>query len=290
MSGILERIETKLDVLIAKLSTPVEPVKADVTTTTTPVETVELVEVITADPYEGVDCDGVVWDKRIHSKAKEPKSVTTGKWKRKKGITDKLYDDVTAELQASPEEEVVVAQSNELAEALATPIPPIAFAPSNEVDEILEFRTPAVPIAPPAPEILAVLPPAAPDYPQPPLKEEVLTIIKYFTSVNKVEPNDITSLMLEVTGHDTISKLDILLMQELKNALFSWQDDIDTCGQHINEMIAIAEKHGYSAELTAGVDGILEQYDADCVGLVHYTAIKDVKEQLEAYLTTWQEL
>ena len=269
MSGILERIETKLDVLIAKLSTPVEPVIADVAIT--PVETVELVEVITADPYEGVDVDGVVWDKRIHSKAKEPKSVTTGKWKRKKGITDKLYDDVTAELAMV----YITPPANEVLYSESEPATPIA---------------PAAPIAPPAPEILAVLPPAAPDYPQPPLKEEVLTIIKYFTSVNKVEPNDITSLMLEVTGHDTISKLDILMMQELKNALFAWQDDIDTCGQHINEMIAIAEKHGYSAELTAGVDGILEQYDADCVGLVHYTAIKDVKEQLEAYLTTWQEL
>jgi len=279
MSGILERIETKLDVLIAKLSTPATPVKADVTTTTTFAEKAELVEVVTADPYEGVDVAGVVWDKRIHSKAKEPKSVTTGKWKRKKGITDKLYDDVTAELAMV----YITPPANEVLYSESEPV-----APSNELAEAL--ATPTAPIAPPAPEILAVLPPAAPDYPQPPLKEEVLTIIKQLTGVNKVEPNDITSLMLEVTGNDTISKLDILLMQELKNALFSWQDDIDTCGQHINEMIAIAEKHGYSAELTAGVDGILEQYDADCVGLVHYTAIKDVKEQLEAYLTTWQEL
>ena len=96
--------------------------------------------------------------------------------------------------------------------------------------------------------------------------------------------------MLDVTGNDTISKLDILLMQVLKNALFAWQDDIDTCGQHINEMIAIAEKHGYSAELTAGIDQVLEQYDADCVGLVHYSSIESCKGELEAYLTTWQEL
>ncbi len=119
-NGILERIEEKQDKILALLSGQVVAGGAsEVENTKTPVSPIQqptsIQEKVEADPYAGVDVDGVTWDARIHSKAKEPKATTganKGRWKRRKGINDMLYAKVMEELKAKA------------AEALANPTGP----------------------------------------------------------------------------------------------------------------------------------------------------------------------
>lgn len=317
MSGILERIETKLDTVIELLSDG-KPTLADVTQQPTSLLEQAVADATTetgADPYAGVDADGVRWDKRIHSKAKEPIAATTGKWKRKKGITDKLYEDVMAELKAAEEEEehadliesqgpffwmdTVTNVSNtcetraEMDELLE--IPTTKELTEAEFDALLAQDVPSAPPAPKAPG--APQAPAAPTAPQAPaapgvssVKGEVLQLIKVLTDTHKVEPNDVNQLMAETTEFDTINKVPEDKLPAFKEELEAWKAAIEECNTAFEVMKGIAAPLNFTESLNDGVAGILEPHDADCVGLVHYSSISGVKDQFEAYLKTWQEL
>ena len=324
MSGILERLETKMDKLIALIGngTTAEIGKA-MDELATPPEAEFTAEQAVAhkgnadenpmdivDPYAGTDKDGVTWDVRIHSKAKEPKSVTTGKWKRKKGIQDELYNTVTAELQAVASEpstegpffwqDTVTKVSNtcdtraEMDELLA--IPTTKELTQDEFDALLEVpavgpKAPLAPKAPSAPVACVVDVPKAPSAPVAnPAKAEVLNLIQELTTTFRAEPNDITGLMVEVTTFDTIGKIADDKLIDLALALSKWHDAVADATNAVDGMILIAEPLGFTESLNEGIEGILEPHDADCVGLVHYSAIEGVNDQLQAYLKTWQEL
>jgi len=324
MSGILERIETKLDQLIAVLADGV----------TLPTATAELLDAGQAvpvdtrcpaqidqdqadaeestDPYAGVDKDGVAWDARIHSKAKEPKSETTGKWKKRKGLKDGVYDKIMAELKATAEErsdltangpffwvDTVTNVSNtcdtraEMDQLLT--VPTTKEISEAEFDALLLTEAPATgpkaPLAPKAPSAPAAPVAKAPAAPVAnPVKAEVLGLIKDLTVELKVEPNDITMLMKEVAGFDTINKIDDDMLVLFRDALVGWHDTVADATNAVNAMNAIAEPLGFTENLNEGIEGILEPHDADCVGIVHYSAIAGVNDQLQAYLKTWQEL
>jgi hypothetical protein len=333
MSGILERLETKMDKLIELIGkgTSAEIGKAmdDLTSPEVTAQAGEHVAPITVqegqtvevtvsnDPYAGVDKDGVEWDARIHSKAKEPKSVTTGKWKRKKGISDDLYNNTMAELKASATNfadahvpvtattegpffwmDTATKVSNtcdtraEMDEVLQ--IPTTKELTQDEFDALLEVPAvgPKVPNVPNVPNVPKA--PTAPIAPPAPVessvKSVVLGLIKDLTTEYRVEPNDITALMVEVTAFDTIGKIEDSAMVKLRDALTTWHDTVADATNAVTGMTTIAEPLGFTADLNAGIEGILEPHDADCVGLVHYSAIAGVNDQLQAYLKTWQEL
>ena len=325
MSGILERIETKLDRLIAVLADGV----------TLPTATAELLDAgqglsdneagnsaqleenkqhapaASIDPYAGVDKDGVTWDARIHSKADVPKSVTTGKWKMRRGLQPGVYDNIMAELKASAanfEDAHVPVNENgpffwmdtatkvsntcdtraEMDKLLR--IPTTKELTEAEFDALLEVPAvgPKAPLAPKAPTASAPKAPAAPV--ANPVKTEVLNLIKSLTDEHRAEPNDITNLMVEVTGFDTIGKIADDKLEVFRDTLAIWDDNVSNAQQAVTEMIAIADPLGFTENLNEGIEGILEPHDADCVGLVHYSAIAGVNDQLQAYLKTWQEL
>ena len=122
------------------------------------------------------------------------------------------------------------------------------------------------------------------------MKAEVLGLIKELTVEHKVEPNDITGLMVETTGFDTIGKIDDAGLLALQTKLSDWVNSVDAAQKAHEAMIAIAEPHGLLEALDEGIEGILEPHDADCVGIVHYSAIGGVNDQLQAYLATWQAI
>jgi len=322
--GILERVETKLDLLIELISkggalptATAETIGEANTVLQQPTSLAEKAATGSEDPYAGVDKDGVPWDARIHSKAKEPRSATTGKWKRKKGIQDKLYTDVTAELQAAAEEradligsqgpffwrDTATGVSNtvetraEMDELLK--IPTTQELTETEFDALILEETPAsAPKAPAAP--LAPLAPKAPAAPLAPVapgtstvnpvKTQVLNMIKNLTDTHKAEPNDINQLMVETTGFDTIGKVTDEKLDGFLASLMEWHKSVRECGEMYDAMKVIADANGLTTDLDAGIDGVLEPHAADCFGLVHYSAIAGVRDQLAAYLVTWQEL
>lgn len=271
------------------------------------------------DPYAGVDADGVVWDARIHSKAKEPKSTTTGKWKRRKGIKDELYDEVLAELKErnSQMDEVLTADlpssvngpffwkdsvtgvsntcddADEFAKILA--IPTSVELTREEFDALLE-DVPAAPIAvPKAPKA-----PKAPGVPTATgaavvtgaasVKPDVLMLIKELTVDLSAESNDIDQLMAETfDGVDTIAKLTEAQLIEFQPLLEQWIADIMACTNAEVKMRAIAgEVH--KASLDEGIQSILGPHAADCFGLVHYSAIEGVLGQMTEYLKSWEAM
>jgi len=354
--GILERVETKLDLLIELISkggalptATAETIGEASTVLQQPTSLAEKAATGSEDPYAGVDKDGVPWDARIHSKAKEPISATTGKWKRKKGITDILYTDVTAELQAAAYEEancdiagyqddhgpyfwqdtatgvsntvetraemdelLKIPTTQELTEAefdalileetppsapkapaapLAPKAPAAPLAPKSPAAPLAP-KSPAAPLAPKSPAApLAPKSPAAPGTSTVnPVKTQVLNMIKNLTDTHKAEPNDINQLMVEKTGFDTIGKVTDENLDDFLASLMGWHKSVRECGEMYDAMKVIADANGLTTDLDAGIDGVLEPHAADCFGLVHYSAIAGVRDQLAAYLVTWQEL
>jgi len=91
--GILERIESKLDVLINQEPTPSNLVTLDEpeVTSSTPEA-----PIVTQDvPEEELDALGFKWDKRIHSVKKS--KTATGIWKKVRGCDKELYDRIMEE-------------------------------------------------------------------------------------------------------------------------------------------------------------------------------------------------
>lgn len=86
-----------------------------------------------------LDVDGVPWDARIHSDAAEPKTAT-GRWKRRRGIEQELYDSVTAELKLLASGKVGTAE-------LPVPTAPI----KTEDAELVEVAPDQFEVAAPAP-------------------------------------------------------------------------------------------------------------------------------------------
>ncbi len=165
-----------------------------------------------------------------------------------------------------------------------------------QFDALLEqpetAEVPTTPSAPKAPSVPKA--PTAPKAPGAPVessaKVSVLNLIKELTDTHKVEPNDITQLMSETTGFDTIGKVPEDKLALLLDQLNGWITDITYCNETVEAMKAIAEPLGYSGDLEDGIASILEPHDADCIGLIHYSNMDAVKEQFNAYLKTWQEL
>ncbi len=310
--GLLERIEEKLDYVITLLSsatevagepvvvknnTPFEPISAPSTTAETPVADV-------SDPYAGVDAEGVPWDKRIHSKAKDPKAATgarKGCWKRRKGISDELYDQVMAELKASePSSDVgqppFFFRSGEITGRLDT-VDELAALQTNDPAAVLiseeEFRklkptTPAVPSAPGAPSVPSA--PSAPGAPGVnPDKKECIDLIRKLTDFD-VDNTDINSIMTETTGFDTMDKVPADKFAELKLALNTWHGWLVCCKNAIDAMVEIAEPLNFTDNLNQGLAGLFEQYTAENFESVHYSQIAELSGKLDEYLVSWREL
>jgi hypothetical protein len=288
MIGILERIETKLDQLIALVSvndTDLENINEaftkaseEIPYTNEPItaplhvpamEVPKPQTVTSGDLFSGVDKDGVVWDARIHSKAAVPISASTGKWKKRKGLPEGLYESVTTELLSAAPASVTAA----LSETNAAP----AAAPT---------AAPAAPTAAPAVAKEAPVLPVVSNN----TKVKVSALIRTLTDTYECEPNDIDQLMLEVVGFDTISKATDITLDAFFVRLGIWQDLLDEATKADEEMRIIADANGLMTDLNAALEGILEPHDANVLGLVHYSAIEGVTAQYQAYLTSWQDL
>jgi len=102
---------------------------------------------------------------------------------------------------------------------------------------------------------------------------------------------DITSLLEEKTGTDTLTKLDVAGLGKAEVALAEFLQAINVGVNAISTMRAIAQQYeGYEASLDAELVKIFDKYNADCIGLVHYSDINACNVDLEAYLKTWQAI
>lgn len=104
------------------------------------------------------DTDGLPWDERIHSS--NHKKAATGKWMRRKGVSDQLFTHIVAELRARVGSAPVVAQ------APAAPAAPVMDAQaafgSSPVPAMMQPASNVVPMVPAAPVAPAAPAPQAP--------------------------------------------------------------------------------------------------------------------------------
>jgi hypothetical protein len=330
--GILERIETKLDLLIAKMGNQsvisFDPTKGSDATTDDlisgkihSVVDTELLgkgfdaPTVSDDPYAGVDEDGVRWDERIHSKAAEPKAKTgtkKGCWKRRKGITDDLYESVLAELQQQTgelsQEEIsavikgpffwkdsvtgvfnTVETRAEMDKLLT--IPSTKELTRAEFDALVTGESkPKVPGVPQVPGVPKV--PGVPQVPKAPVelaaKPAVLMLIKELSDKYDIEPKDADQLMVEITGIDTVAKLDETQLNDFKSELDAWKLSLEKSQECISAINEIAKGINQEQAAIDGVLSILEPHDAEQIGHVHYSGISGVSETLAEYLKNWQ--
>ncbi len=352
MSGILERIEAKIDSLTATLTaagidcSAVAQLADDtksvaVTSDAAIVGTIAaaavsagstingaITGVITSGdastgPYDGVDAEGVIWDKRIHSKAKEPKSATTGKWKRRKGIADELYNQILDELKSSapaapaitPDAEgkfYFINEATDISGILHSAEECLTVTASQEPIRIiskaehdgLKSSIPAAPLAPVAPTTpVAPVAPAAPGAPAAPVapvapvaapsaKAEVLQLIKTLESEYQVDSPDIERMVTETTGVDTLDKASEEGLVALKLKLDTWRGWLIDCTGTITEMQTIAAKHGHAENLAGGLTGLFMGHDetASDLALVPAEKLPELSQQLDDYATSWRAL
>ena len=78
---------------------------------------------------EGLDADGLPWDEMIHSGNK--KRNADGRWQRRRGVQDAVFDARVAELRGDTEtaEDVFNQQVNAAAQTIAPPPPPAEVPP-----------------------------------------------------------------------------------------------------------------------------------------------------------------
>ena len=78
---------------------------------------------------EGLDADGLPWDEAIHSGNK--KRNADGRWQRRRGVQDAVFDARVAELRGDTEtaEDVFNQQVNAAAQTIAPPPPPAEVPP-----------------------------------------------------------------------------------------------------------------------------------------------------------------
>jgi hypothetical protein len=312
--GILERVESKLDQLIALILAPegvdlesineafAEAADAPKAPINVPHMEVPKPPVTSVGQFDGVDKEGVVWDARIHSKAAVPISASTGKWKKRKGLAEGLYESVMAELLAvTPISKVTgpffwqdsltgvsgTAENRQDMDQLLTVQSTVEITKA-QFDALLNTQTTA-PTAPKAPTA-----PTAPKAPSAegvnPVKAEVIGLIKELTDTYECEANDINGLMVEVTNFDTLAKATEEGLEAFKSRLVDWENSLIDATEADTEMRVIADANGLMPDLNAALEGILEPHDANMLGLVHYSAIAGVCEQYKAYLASWQGL
>ena len=323
MSGLLEQLlerMERLETLLTASTSEDVPSAPVVEQTTGAVATITTT--VEADPYAGVDADGVVWNKDIHSKAAEPKAAS-GKWKRRKGVSDEVFDTAMAELKSQPvywvadngisgradnaDEFVKLVKAEpstryitegefrEIKPTTTTPVSePTTITPVSEPTTITPFSEPAqttaaptVPSAPVAPVSRPTAPVTAPVSVDPG-KAECLRCIKQLGDDYDVDPADITSVMVANGGFDTMDK--IQSFDNLKLALSTWLGNLVLAKGAIEEMQAIAAKHGFTDNLNEGIQTILEPFNAEVFSNVHPDNLTEVCNQLDDYLNSWKEL
>jgi hypothetical protein len=327
--GILERLENKMDTLIellqSKQAAPLLGEERELVGKKAPLfipptadkkawvsdpnpEKKADVEEGPVDLYAGVDKQDLTWDERINSKAAQPMNQTNGKWKVKRGLAEGYYDQIIAEKLAELESSNAdIAGFQDATDDISstyfwmdsvTRVAGIA-EDQEEMDLLLAipttvrlskadydaFTQPVTKKAPAAPRKA----PAAPNLSADPEKTTVLGYIKELTDF-KCEQNDITELMVDTTGYDTISKVQPAEMLVFRDALGVWIDHLVEANKCIEAMQIIADANGFLNEFNEGLESIFEPQDVDCVGLIHFTEIEGVLGQLTAYLVTWQAL
>ncbi|MBQ4838810.1 hypothetical protein [Pseudoalteromonas luteoviolacea] len=142
--GILENIESKLDRVIELLEgddlvteTTLPNIMKDAATAD-PVGFSQAVEQAKTSPSVEVDKNGIPWDERIHASTKT--QTDKGVWKKKRGVNDKLFNEVVAELKQNKNSDKQVQSASEN----VAKFPPVGDAPTAP-------DVPNVPSVPPVP-------------------------------------------------------------------------------------------------------------------------------------------
>lgn len=146
-----------------------------------------------------VDAEGLPFDDRIHAKAKEPFKAD-GTWKRRKNISDDLYNSVRAELKARLAPTATVAPSPVVEQAAPAPAPQpevVAPAPAPIVEQpapapVVEQVAPA-----PQPEVAAPAPAPAPAPATGKTHAELQgSLTKTLAAINQVLPGKATPILI----------------------------------------------------------------------------------------------
>lgn len=285
--GILERIEEKLDQIIAGLPAASGAVlQAAVTTETSGksstasaasnAPTAESAPVAPASQNAPatnadnesasadveLDASGLPWDARIHTKMKSKKRDNT--WKNIRGVDKTLLAQVEAELR----EKYPVTTGN----APAAPAGDTPAAPS----------APSAPAAPAAPS-----PPAAPSAPATGVdpnaeqRAKVVAEVQRLTDTHRVDYDSIVEVLETMGNAKTFEELKPEYYDQAFLKFKTWADWLDM----IHKDIAKA------AELSkAGVDvpAFCAVYGCKEVNEVHHEEVPDLARAIEKYKNDWQ--
>lgn len=252
--GILERIEAKLDQLLATAPTPVaEAVRTAVTAPvaetapTVPVaETVPTVPVAENAPAGELDKEGQPWDARIHTEART--KTVKGIWKLMRGVDKDLVPVVQAENAAK-------------LQGTAPNVPTVPTAPAAPT-------APTVPAAPTAP---------AAD-PHAEVKKKAMSEMNSLTHTYKVDADTLL---------EPLEDFKVKLFSDLKPEQYesvwvvyrTWREWLDLCQGCLDAI------NGWypNGEAQSAIDSIIGKHGVKSIALVHHKEVAKLHENLENY-------
>lgn len=285
-SGLLETLLARLEALNARLehlegngvtlgvvcSDYIQGEMNETTNTTDVASEATNSTVATTTPVNGVelDKDGVPWDARIHSstKAKTTKDV----WKRRKGVTDLEFAQITEELKAAASSTVSAPETTTAPETTNVN----ATAPSKP-------GTPHKPSMPNTPSKPGT-PAGAATNTQP-----LIPLIDRITGFHGVSPMVVSAELKAKFGVEFVNNLNADQIEECKVWLTGWVDYLDDIADVIGDISDMDAARNGADGLFAGVGLYLQQHGSTDgkLGTVPKGQLSELFTVLNKYCSEW---
>jgi hypothetical protein len=204
-------------------------------------------------PDVELDANGIPWDQRIHAKTKT--QTVKGVWKRAKGIDDKLFDSVMAELTNA------------------------------------EVATPAAGTTPPPPPgVKAATPPPPPGVSSAENadKKKAMSMIAILTDEFGVDYGLILAALSEAFMVKSFDELKVEQYLSAGNLFERWVDGVRECDEEVEFIMELGQKTNQVPATEAGVTQTLTNNKVSKLAELRYDQVSTVLAELKDYHEQWE--
>lgn len=265
MSGILERIEAKLDSILA-MSSPID--KSDLLSHDDVQEKLSPRDVLLEDERDQLG-KGVTWDTRIHTSTKKQSQKNI--WKRKPGLSDDFFNAVMAELS----------EMLPLAEEKSESVEPTKKAPPIKPSK----KAPPVKKAPPKSPVR--------QGDEHKFKPRAMKNIASLTTDFEASHELILENLISKHGVDTLDALSEESHEELFEDSHDWLNTLNSLQHEIDILDGLSEKEDGSFKDT--INESVSDYIKDAggtsnkLGSIPMANLESLQKEISEYLTSWEE-
>lgn len=265
MSGILERIEAKLDRILA-MSTPLNNSVEDVIKLSPRDALLDEMQDEVVTEERDLLGKGVTWDARIHTSTKKQSMKNT--WKRKPGVTEECFNAVMVEL-------------NEMVPFVGEKSEPTKKAPPSKPSK----KAPPVKKAPPKSPVR--------QGDEHKFKPRAMKNIASLTTDFEASHEVILENLISKHGVDTLDALPESSHEDLFEDSHDWLNTLNNLQNEIDILTELSEKEDGTYKDT--ISETINEYITDAgansnkLGSVPLANLESLKKELREYVTGWED-